>query len=622
MIKWIKKKVVEHLNNMKLRTKLLVSYFILILVPLSLLTLISYNHISKTIEELILYSAKQNFDQTNSFLEYKISKVVDISSIISVDKNLTNILTKDLNNYEYAEQIKDAQDLNTIYLNPYQNDNDVYRVRLFVREEVLYSQERINLFSLKSVENESWYKDLMSRKNKILWCSPQSFTDEAGNQAKVVSARRVILNPNKYEDIIGIFSIDIQESDIKDILKKANSTEGGVAYLQNSFGELITSSDEGIMHSLNIDSGLFNTLPNTENAWEEINLNGKRLLVGSNYIKETDWVMVSVIPYKEILTTGNVLRKQMLLLLGIMVSVAYAFAYYLSVSNTRRIGQLIRRMRKAQVGELESINVPASKDEVGELINNFNFMIHKMRILIEDQYKIGQEIKSAELKALQAQINPHFLYNTLDLINWTAIRNNIPEISSIVQSLAKFYKLSLSKGKDVISIADELMHVMLYVDIQNKRFQNNIHLNIEVDENILECRILKIILQPIVENSILHGILEKDNKEGSITISGKMDGDIIILKVLDNGIGMDEKTIEKIMHSSITRESHGYGVRNINDRIKLRYGEAYGLSYRSKPGIGTEVEIRFPKDITQNSKTRIKISHTSSLNDSESVRNL
>ena len=120
MIKWIKKKVVEHLNNMKLRTKLLVSYFILILVPLSLLTLISYNHISKTIEELILYSAKQNFDQTNSFLEYKISKVVDISSIISVDKNLTNILTKDLNNYEYAEQIKDAQDLNTIYLNPYQ----------------------------------------------------------------------------------------------------------------------------------------------------------------------------------------------------------------------------------------------------------------------------------------------------------------------------------------------------------------------------------------------------------------------------------------------------------------------------------------------------------------------
>ena len=105
------------------------------------------------------------------------------------------------------------------------------------------------------------------------------------------------------------------------------------------------------------------------------------------------------------------------------------------------------------------------------------------------------------------------------------------------------------------------MHVMLYVDIQNKRFQNNIHLNIEVDENILECRILKIILQPIVENSILHGILEKDNKEGSITISGKMDGDIIILKVLDNGIGMDEKTIEKIMHSSITRESHGYGVR-------------------------------------------------------------
>ena len=580
-------------NNFKFRTKLMFSYFILIIIPLGLLTFISYNQVSKTIEKLVLYSAKQNFEQTCSFLDYKIGKIIDISDVIPVDRNLITILTKPLENYEYSEQLRDAQDLNTLYLTPYQNADDVYRLKLYVREEVIYSQEHVNLFSMSDIEDSEWYKQLISRKDKILWCLSSDFAGEDDDNNSIVSAARMIRDPNYYNKIIGIFSIDILEDNLKSIIKKANITQKGVAYLQNSNGAIVTSSDYNMMETMEVDLSYGLTLSKEDNIWGETILNGKRLLVGSRNIQGTDWVLVSVIPYEEILSSSITIRNQMLLLLLILSTLAYVIAYYTSGSNTKRINRLIKKMRKAQKGDLEIISVPPGKDEIGELMENFNFMIQKIKILIEDQYKSGQEIKSIELKALQAQINPHFLYNTLDLINWTAVKYNVPEISAVVKSLSKFYKLSLSKGKDIVPISDEIEHVKLYVDIQNRRFENKIRLHIAVDDNILGFCVLKIILQPIVENSILHGILEKDDQAGNITITGKLDNGAIILKVSDDGIGMNEEAIKNILNST-SDENHGYGVWNINNRLKLYYGEEYGLVLKSELGKGTETEIRFP----------------------------
>lgn len=600
MIRKFAERIIQFLNNINLRTKLMLTYSILIVIPMSVLTFIYYNQISKTVEDLVLFSAKQNFEQTISFLDYKISKVIDISNIISVDKNLISILTKDINTYEITEQVRDAHEINAVYLTPYQKENDVYRLRLFVRDELIYSNERVNIFGFRDIKETQWYNDLMSGKQIILWCPPQYFTDDFGKEAKVVSAMRVILDPNNYDRIIGIFSIDILESDVMNIIKNANITEKGTAFLINSNGVIISGSDENHLKAPDIYS--LSISPEKTNAqWEETTFNGKRIIIGHKNVKGTDWTLVSIIPYEEILFSSNVLKEKMLLLLSAMIVLAYALAYFMSGLNTKRIGQLIKRMRKAQTGELEIINVPSGKDEVGELIDNFNFMIKKIKVLIEEQYRTGQEIKNAELKALQAQINPHFLYNTLDLINWTAIRNNVPDISSVVQSLAKFYRLSLSKGNDMVLVADELMHVKLYLDIQNRRFENKINVNIDVDEGILNCKILKIILQPIVENSIIHGILEKDDKSGNIHISGKDENGIIVFKITDDGAGMDEKTLNSLLQASTTSDSHGYGVRNINDRIKLRYGEHYGLKYKSEKGKGTEVEIRLPKTFQDNS---------------------
>jgi two-component system sensor histidine kinase YesM len=593
MLKKLKDYIIQFPNNFKFRTKLMFSYSIFIIIPLGLLTFFSYNQVSKTIEKLVLYSAKQNFEQTCSFLDYKIGKIIDITDDIPVNRNLVSILTKPLADYTYPEQIRDSQDLNTQYLTPYQDEDDVYRLRLYVRDSVIYSKEHVNLFSMAEIENVKWYKLLTSRKDKVLWCPPAYFYGESEENVDVVSAARLIHDPSYYNRIIGVFRIDLLEDNLRNIVKKANTTQKGVAYLQNSEEAIVTSSDYNILKTMQADYQYCLNLSKAESYWNETAVNGDRMLIGSRNIHGTDWLMVSVIPYQEILASSVIIRNQMLLLVLILITLAYVFAYYISGSNTKRIRRLIRKMRKAEKGDLELISVRPGKDEIGELMESFNFMIQRIKILIEEQYKSGQEIKSAELKALQAQINPHFLYNTLDLINWTAIKYNVPEISSTVKSLSRFYKLSLSKGRDTVPISDELEHVKLYTDIQNRRFENKIILDIQVEDRILGYNVPKIILQPIVENSILHGILEKDDKAGRITITGALQQDTIILKVSDDGVGMDEEAINDILNAK-TDEIYGYGVWNINNRLRLYYGEEAGLLIRSEIGKGTEAEIRIP----------------------------
>jgi two-component system sensor histidine kinase YesM len=233
-------------------------------------------------------------------------------------------------------------------------------------------------------------------------------------------------------------------------------------------------------------------------------------------------------------------------------------------------------------------------DEISMLIRSYNYMIRRIKDFSETQYRMGLDVKNAELKALQAQIDPHFLYNTLDLINWKALRNGIPEISDIVQKLTRFYKLSLSKGRDIITVRDELAHIETYVGLQNLRFKNGIKLVLNTEENIYGYSILKLILQPIVENAILHGILCKDSKTGTITITGRLEDSIIRFSIHDDGVGMDGDKAERLFSSANPKEEQGYGIINVNHRIKLFYGNEYGLTCKSSLGEGTAVYITIP----------------------------
>lgn len=282
----------------------------------------------------------------------------------------------------------------------------------------------------------------------------------------------------------------------------------------------------------------------------------------------------------------------------ILTVLAYLIAYFMSRSALDRLSLLTQTMQAVENGNTDVRMEPSGDDEIAQLIGSFNQMMDEMDALMEEKVEYGRQIKNLELKALQAQINPHFLYNSLDLINCTAISHNIPEISKMVNALSKFYRLSLSKGQEIISLRDEIKHVNLYLQIQNLRFDNRIQVMWDLDPEADDCRVIKIILQPLIENAVIHGIFEKPSKSGCLNISTRRSQDDIYITIQDDGVGMDAQTLTKNFTPSVSGEiadtTGGYGVRNIHDRIKLAYGERYGLSCTSTIGKGTTVTVHIP----------------------------
>ena len=416
-----------------------------------------------------------------------------------------------------------------------------------------------------------------------LWAEPAA-AEKSEPEDIVVSCVRFIKDNDSYTNIIGVLRFDLLQNDINSIVEKAAITDNGVTYLLNSNDAVMAYSSKALTDRY---MDYVNTIIREDRSrerWKTINIGNEIVLLGTVPIKNTDWTLISVIPYMDLQAAGWQLTKRMVFFLLIAVPVSLIMSIVFSYTVTKRIGELSQKMAGTLEDRLPEYMEETGSDEISMLIRSYNYMIRRIKDFSETQYRMGLDVKNAELKALQAQIDPHFLYNTLDLINWKALRNGIPEISDIVQKLTRFYKLSLSKGRDIITVRDELAHIETYVGLQNLRFKNGIKLVLNTEENIYGYSILKLILQPIVENAILHGILCKDSKTGTITITGRMEGSIIRFSIHDDGVGMDGDKAERLFSSANPKEEQGYGIINVNHRIKLFYGNEYGLTCKSSLG--------------------------------------
>jgi len=289
----------------------------------------------------------------------------------------------------------------------------------------------------------------------------------------------------------------------------------------------------------------------------------------------------------------------MVLLMTVLISFAVSIiSFRLSRYYVGRLSKLNQKMINLENGDLSTSiasKADQSGDEIDEIYSNFNYMTNEVRRLMKEHYRLGKNVMSAELRALQAQINPHFLYNTLDLINWGAMDYGANEVAEIAKNLGQFYRLSLNHGRSAICIADELKHVEAYINIENVHFDGAIHLSTNVSDEIMKYACLNIILQPLVENSILHGIGEHaEINECNIEINGELIDGNIIFTIKDDGKGIDEDKVSDILEDYNSNANNGYGVKNINFRIKLCYGDKYGITYKSKIGEGTQVQIIIP----------------------------
>ena len=380
------------------------------------------------------------------------------------------------------------------------------------------------------------------------------------------------------------------------ILSDNLSLEGSVSYIVNERDAIVATSDPSLSGIYQLDYDTIKASFMSSNNFIERNILDTKVYAGFYSISSTDWFMVTVLPSPPLIHESNRLMIQIALIYAVFLVLALIFANILAHSITGRLSSVIRQMQTVRHGPPTPMDSPSAHDEIGDLIDTYNYMTRKMDELMKTQAKAAEDLRIAEFNSLQAQINPHFLYNTMDMINWMALQGQTDEISHAVQSLSRFYKLTLSRKKGISTIARELEHITIYVQLQNMRYHDSIELITDIPDELSEYQIPKLTLQPVVENSILHGILEKESKSGTIVITGWMENEDVVLLVSDDGVGIPPEILSTILSGNGNSQSGGtnIAVYNTHRRLQILYGNDYGLTYSSKPGEGTEVEIRFP----------------------------
>ena len=323
---------------------------------------------------------------------------------------------------------------------------------------------------------------------------------------------------------------------------------------------------------------------------------GKKRMATVKTIGYTGWKVVGVTPENAVSLNTIKTRLFIVFVIALILCILALINSYIS----SRITNPIRELEKS-VGVLEAGNLSASvyiggSYEIRHLGKSISDMAGQIRLLMQDIVREHEAKRKQEFDTLQSQINPHFLYNTMDMINWQALQGHTNEVSTAVQNLSRFYKLTLSRKKGISTIECEEEHVSIYITLQNMRYHDSIDFISDIPDELMEYQIPKLTLQPVVENAILHGILEKESKSGTIVLTGWLEESDIVILISDDGVGISPEKLQTILSGTGQSSSGGTNIAiyNTHRRLQILYGQKYGLSYTSIPGQGTEVQIRIP----------------------------
>ncbi len=392
-------------------------------------------------------------------------------------------------------------------------------------------------------------------------------------------------------------AVYFSQKHLDELLKNNMSSNSSVAYIINNRDSMVATTDIALSGTYHFSYDVVQESVMSSNNFISKNILGEDVYAGFNRIRNTDWFMVVAVPSEPLIQKSRIFIGLFgLVYLGCILA-SFMIATLLSRSLTNRLSAVIDQMSKCRLGLPAALPDSDAQDEIGALVDSYNYMTHIIHDLVEEQAKAAEDLRIAEFNSLQAQMNPHFLYNTMDMINWLSQQGRSQEVTMAVQKLSRFYKLTLSRKQSLSTIQDELEHVSIYVELLNMRFADNIDFIVDMPDSLMERPIPKLTFQPVVENSILHGIMEKEEKEGTIVLTGWEEEHGIVILISDDGVGIQPDILENILaEKKIAEGSSGtnIAVYNTHRRLQLMYGMEYGLKYSSTPGEGTEVEIRIP----------------------------
>jgi two-component system sensor histidine kinase YesM len=594
----IKNKILSRLllfdAHIKLRHKLLIAFILIVLIPTLSIGFFSYQKSSSIIQEQTSHAYLEALRQTSINIAYRLREVENISELIYTNEKLQKILRRAAaQELSISEMYEDYKSLTEIITNLERNRN-IFRIRLFVPGNPLYAMENRNIFPSNKEDAQKLNDELLAQPGLMKWSYVGQQAYLSSGFKSVISLQRLMKDFDQVNNVLGAVAIDMDENTLNEVLRGMGLSLPYQAMLINN-DTLVTAytnkQDTSAIGWEELKQKL-QSKPVMSQGYEKIEIQGKPYLYLIHPVEQLDWKLIVLIPTTNITDQSSLLGVFIFGLTLLLVAAAILLSIVLSGKITHRIHILAEKMKGIEQGNFgEKVEV-SGNDEISLLQRRFNRMSTEINNLIEEVYKIKISKQHEEMKVLEGRINSHFLYNTLDTVKWIAFRNNEPDIVQIVTSLSKFFRISLNKGNDILTVEKELEHVGAYMDIQNVRFNGLLDFHSDVDAELSHIEMIKLILQPVVENAIIHGINKKPEKQGNITIRGAVIGDFIEFTVIDDGIGMDRATLDALFADA----GSGYGLRNVHQRLMLSYGQDCGVTVWSKPGMGTAVKLLLRKE--------------------------
>ena len=574
------KKILNSIQFKSLQFVISMSYSILIISSMLFIGItLSKNYSDNAIEKVTLNN-EQFIEQVNLNLSFYIKTMMETSNTIQ-----NSIITNDnIFDEKLTEQINMILSTRT----------DIVSINIFSSEgELLLSTPSYKTKEDLDVKNQEWFLASIKKQNNYIFSSPHVQNIYEGKYDWVLSLSKAIspLNSDKISESIVIL-VDMNFKSINDLCTSINLGEKGYIFITDRSGNIVFHSQQPLIYNgLKIEN-TEEILDNAYGSFIQDQQNVKRLITRKP-IKNTNWDLVGVYFIDEINETINSTNEFLVYIIIVVVIVSILISAFISSKISKPIKELEISMKKVEEGKFDTFIDIKGETEVEKLSESFNVMVKKIKELME-QIVVEQELKrKSELNTLQAQINPHFLYNTLDSIVWMAENEKTDDVIIMVTALAKLFRISLSKGKNIITVKEELEHVKNYLIIQKRRYVDKFEFSFEIDESTLNYKTLKLILQPIVENSIYHGIKYMVD-EGNIKISVFIKDNKLVYLVEDNGVGMNKETLEKLQSTDLKENKMGVGVKNVNQRLKLLYGDEYGIEIKSELEEGTIVQLLLP----------------------------
>lgn len=517
-----------------------------------------------------------------------------LHTIMKLSDSLYYGVIKNVNLLEEGETVN--SEITLLYDN---NKDSVSNIALLSKDgELLSAVPAARLKTGMDVTGDEWFKNTLEHPENLNFSLPhvQYIFDNNENQYRwVITLSRAVEITEGTSTTQGVLLIDMTYAGLQYMLDNISLGEQGYLYLISSSGELIYHPkmqliDAGLEKE-NISAASTYRDGNYQETWQ-----GRERNIIVKTVGYTGWKIIGVVPEQGVTLNGVKTRLFMVFVVAFFLFLLAVINSYISSKITAPIQELEKSVNALEDGELDTEIYAGGSYEIQHLGRSIGDMAKRIQALMEDIVEEHESKRKSEFDTLQSQINPHFLYNTLDIIVWMIENEQKQEAVKVVTALARFFRISLSKGKSIIPVRDELEHVRNYLMIQQKRFKNKFTYQIRAEDEALSMASLKLMLQPLVENAIYHGMEFMDG-DGEILVEVKREEESLYFTIEDNGLGMTEEQTKGLLTGetkSTSGKGSGIGVKNVNERIRLYFGESYGLEIFSEPDEGTVIKIHLP----------------------------